>query len=151
MTMEKEQSTPKQSEPIIIETAGMRIAVDYRRGVGGDEGLTFDLTVAGEKETGARILRFDCFNKTPHYHIGPSGKSPVHDMNEEGVTDPVGWTLGQLKTRLPAMVTDAGYDEIAKQIRSSFPRSRKISSLKFNADRDFKLGGFRFTGFGMEI
>lgn len=51
MTMEKEQSTPKQSDPIIIETAGMRIAVDYRRGVGGDEGLTFDLTVAGEKET----------------------------------------------------------------------------------------------------
>jgi hypothetical protein len=28
------------------------------------EGLTFDITVAGENE-GARIFRFDCFNKIP--------------------------------------------------------------------------------------
>jgi hypothetical protein len=114
--MEKEQSTPGKSNPIIIEAAGMRIAVDHRRGIGGDEGLTFDITVAGEKENGARILRFDCFNKTPHYHIGPSGKNPVHDMKDEGIEDPVRWTLDQLKTRLPSMVTEAGYEEIAKVI-----------------------------------
>lgn len=114
--MEKEQSALKQSKPIIIEAAGMRIAVDYRQGVGGDEGLTFDITVAGEKAGGARILRFDCFNKTPHYHIGPARKSAVHDMKDEGIEDPVRWTLDQLKTRLPAMVTEAGYEEIAKMI-----------------------------------
>jgi hypothetical protein len=113
--MEKEPSMHKKSDPIIIEAAGMRIWVDYRRGVGGDEGLTFDLTVAGEKD-GARILRFDCFSKTPHYHVGSSGKSPVHDMNAEGITDPVGWTLDQLKTRLPSMVAEAGYADIAKAI-----------------------------------
>lgn len=114
--MEKEQSVPKKSNPIIIEAAGMRIAVDHRQGIGGDEGLTFDITVAGEQEGGARILRFDCFNKTPHYHIGPSGKNPIHDMKDEGIEDPVRWTLEQLKTRLPSMVTEAGYEEIAKKI-----------------------------------
>jgi hypothetical protein len=113
--MEKEPSMRKKSDPIIIEAAGMRIWVDYRRGVGGDEGLTFDLTVAGEKD-GARILRFDCFSKTPHYHVGSSGKSPVHDMKAEGITDPVRWTLDQLKTRLPSMVAEAGYADIAKAI-----------------------------------
>ena len=113
--MEQEQSMPKKSDPIVIEAAGMRIWVDYRKGIGGDEGLTFDVTVAGEAE-GARILRFDCFSKTPHYHVGASAKSPAHDMIAEGIADPVRWTLEQLKTRLPSMVAEAGYADIAKAI-----------------------------------
>ena len=106
---------PTKSDPVIIEASGIRIWVDYRRGIGGDEGLTFDVTVAGQQD-GDRILRFDCFSKTPHYHVGSSPKSPVHDMNAEGIADPVRWTLEQLKTRLPSMVTDAGYADIAKTI-----------------------------------
>ena len=113
--MEKEQSLAKKSDPIVIEAAGMRIWVDYRKGIGGDEGLTFDVTAVGDKD-GDRILRFDCFSKTPHYHVGASPKSPVHDMIAEGITDPVRWTLDQLKTRLPSMVSEAGYAEIAKSI-----------------------------------
>lgn len=113
--MENQSSAPKKSDPIIFEAAGMRIWVDHRRGVGGDDGLTFDITVAGD-EAGARILRFDCFSKTPHYHIGPSGKDSVHDMKAEGIANPVRWTLDQLKTRLPSLVKAAGYEEIAKGI-----------------------------------
>ena len=113
--MEKESSAAKKTEPIIFEAAGMRIWVDHRRGIGGDDGLTFDVIVAGI-EAGARILRFDCFSKTPHYHVGPAGKDAVHDMNAEGITDPVRWTLDQLKSRLPALVTQAGYEEIAMRI-----------------------------------
>ncbi len=60
-------------------------------------------------------MRFDCFYKNPHYHIG-SGEHPVHHMKEEGIEDPVRWTLEQLKRRLPSMVTEAGYEEIAKRI-----------------------------------
>jgi len=107
---------PEKTDPIIIEAAGMRMTVDYRQGVGGDEGLTFDITVAGAEEAGKRILRFDCFKKTPHYHIGPSGKYPVRDMKDEGIEDPVRWSLEQLKTRFPAMVREAGYEEIANRI-----------------------------------
>ena len=113
--MEKESSAAKKTEPIIFEAAGLRIWVDHRRGIGGDDGLTIDVTVAGN-EAGARILRFDCFSKTPHYHIGPAGKDAVHDMNAEGIADPVRWTLDQLKNRLPALVNQAGYEEIAQRI-----------------------------------
>ncbi|MSP39461.1 MAG: hypothetical protein EXR70_13320 [Deltaproteobacteria bacterium] len=113
--MENEKALRQKSDPVVIEAAGMRIWVDYRKGIGGDEGLTFDVTVAGEKE-GDRILRFDCFSKTPHYHVGASPKSPVHDMIAEGIADPVRWTLDQLKTRLPSMVAEAGYADIAKNI-----------------------------------
>jgi len=41
---------------------------------------------------------------------------PVHDMNAEGITEPIRWTLDQLKTRLPSMVGEAGHDVIAKMI-----------------------------------
>lgn len=114
--MEKEETLVRKSGPIIIEQAGMRMTVDHRRSGSGDEGLTFDMVVAVTKDREQTILRFDCFYKNPHYHIGPSGKHPVHHMKEEGIEDPVGWTLEQLKTRLPAMVTEAGYDEIANRI-----------------------------------
>jgi hypothetical protein len=115
--MEKETASRAKSDPIIIERAGMRMTVAHRQGVGGsDEGLTFDITTAGPEDEGKRILRFDCFYKNPHYHIGTSGEHSVHNMKDEGVEDPVRWTLDQLKTRFPSMVKQAGYEEIAASI-----------------------------------
>ena len=96
----------------------MRMTVAHRQGLGGsDEGLTFDITTAGSEDEGKRILRFDCFYKNPHYHVGPSGgESAAYKMKDEGIEDSVRWTLEQLKTRLPAMVKQAGYEEIAERI-----------------------------------
>ena len=107
-----------KNDPIIIEQPGMRMTVGHRQGLGGtDEGLTFDITTAGSEDEGKRILRFDCFYKNPHYHVGASGgESAAHKMKDEGVEDPVRWTLEQLKTRFPAMVKEAGYEEIAGSI-----------------------------------
>jgi hypothetical protein len=107
-----------KSDPIIIEQAGMRMNIAHRQGLGGtDEGLTFDITTAGPENEGKRILRFDCFYKNPHYHVGASGgENAAHKMKDEGVEDPVRWTLDQLKTRFPAMVKQAGYGEIAERI-----------------------------------
>jgi hypothetical protein len=115
--MEKQTASTTKSDPVIIEQAGMRMTVAHRQGVGGsDEGLTFDITTDGTEDEGKRILRFDCFYKNPHYHIGASGDHSVHNMKDEGVEDPVRWTLEQLKTRFPAMVKQAGYDQIAEKI-----------------------------------
>ena len=106
-----------KSDPIVIEQAGMRMTVAHRQGLGGsDEGLTFDITTAGPEDEGKRILRFDCFYNNPHYHVGASDDRSTHKMKEEGVEDSVRWTLTQLKTRFPAMVKQAGYDEIANRI-----------------------------------
>ena len=113
--MENQISTTTKTDPIIIEQAGMQMTVAHRQGLGGsDEGLTFDITMAEDKEK--RILRFDCFYKNPHYHVGASGEQHVHNMKDEGIEDPVRWTLEQLKTRLPSMVKQAGYEEIAGRI-----------------------------------
>ena len=116
--MENQTASTTKSDPIIIEQAGMRMTVAHRQGLGGtDEGLTFDITTAGPAEEGKRILRFDCFYKNPHYHVGASGgEQAAHKMKDEGIEDPVRWTLDQLKTRFPAMVKQAGYEEIADHI-----------------------------------
>ena len=116
--MEKQAASTTKSDPIIIEQAGMRMTVAHRQGLGGtDEGLTFDITTVGPENEGKRILRFDCFYKNPHYHVGASGgEQAAHKMKDEGVEDPVRWTLEQLKTRFPSMVKQAGYEAIAARI-----------------------------------
>ena len=115
--MKKETASTTKSDPIVIEQAGMRMTVAHRQGLGGtDEGLTFDITTAGPDDEGKRILRFDCFYKNPHYHIGASDDRSSHKMKDEGVEDSVRWTLEQLKTRFSAMVKQAGYEEIAGRI-----------------------------------
>jgi len=116
--MENQTASTTKSDPIIIEQPGMRMTVAHRQGLGGtDEGLRFDITTAGADDEGKRILRFDCFYKNPHYHVGASGgEGAAHKMKDEGVEDPVRWTLDQLKTRFPAMVKQAGYGEIAEKI-----------------------------------
>ena len=88
--MDEQTSSTTKSDPIIIEHAGMRMTVAHRQGLGGsDEGLTFDITTTGSENEGKRILRFDCFYKNPHYHIGASSEHSVHNMKDEGVEDPV--------------------------------------------------------------
>ena len=116
--MENQTASTTKSDPIVIEQPGMRMTIAHRQGLGGsDEGLTFDITTADPENEGKRILRFDCFYKNPHYHVGASGgENAARKMKDEGVEDPVRWTLEQLKTRFPAMVKQAGYEEIAEKI-----------------------------------
>src|SRR5215813_5537829 len=104
--MEKETASTTKSDPIVIEQAGMRMTVAHRQGLGGsDEGLTFDITTTGAEDEGKRILRFDCFYKNPHYHVGPSGgESAAHKMKDEGIEDPVRWTLDQLTRLEPEII-----------------------------------------------
>jgi hypothetical protein len=114
--METQTSQSAKSEPLVIEQAGMRMTIGHRKGLGGnDEGLTFDITTADSAEE-KRILRYDCFYNNPHYHIGVSDDRSSHKMKDEGIDDPVRWTLDQLKTRLSLMVKQAGYEEIAVKI-----------------------------------
>ena len=116
-----------KTDPILIEQPGMRMSIAHRSGLGGnDEGLTFDVTTAGSTDEGKRILRFDCFYKNPHYHIGGSDDHNVHKMKEEGIEDSVRWTLDQLKSRLPSLVKQAGYEEIAGKIDQQAMADRLI-------------------------
>lgn len=80
-----------------------------------DQGVC--LQVVGDvdgRET--EILRFDCFDNAPHYHYGPE-KDNVRIMLDQTIAgNPIGWTMRQLRNRLPEMVRRAGYEELAGRI-----------------------------------
>jgi hypothetical protein len=63
--MEKQTVSTMKSDPIIIEQAGMRMTVAHRHGLGGsDEGLTFDITMAGPEDEGKKFYVSTVFTKT---------------------------------------------------------------------------------------
>jgi hypothetical protein len=96
----------------------------HRQGAGGAGGGYADqgvcIQVIGEvegKET--ELLRFDCFDNNPHYHYAPENKN-VRVMLDQTVTgNPIGWTVKQLRTRLPAMLWCAGYESLVSQMNPS--------------------------------
>jgi hypothetical protein len=70
---------------------------------------------------GLEYLRFDCFEHEPHYHYvryadGGSNQYVRIDQNAEG--DPIEWTLGRLRERLPEMLEYVDMPDLASQLRA---------------------------------
>ncbi len=61
-------------------------------------------------EDGHEYLRFDCFEREPHYHyIEPSGKrQTILDYDRAALGEMLPWALRQLRTRLAPMLEYAG-------------------------------------------
>ncbi len=97
-----------------IEAGAVTFALQYRA-LMPDQGVCIQVVgdVSGaEKE----LLRFDCFDQSPHYHYAPLEKNERHNMDKTTAGNPVGWTLRQLRTRLPEMLGHAGYEEVANRL-----------------------------------
>jgi hypothetical protein len=99
-----------------IEAGGVCFLVDYRH-FGGDRGPS--VRVYGDVEgRSVQLLRFDCFEKDPHYHYDPEGHDDHRKLNPQEVPDPVAWTLAQLAGNLASMIRTAGYDPVADRVDS---------------------------------
>jgi hypothetical protein len=80
-----------------------RIRVMYRR-VSSDEGVTLHIhgpTTSGDEE----VLRFDCFQSQPHYHLGWSYRREPFTVIE--ATNPIEWAIDQLSTRFNDLLAAA--------------------------------------------
>ncbi|MEE3279362.1 MAG: hypothetical protein VX211_06225 [Pseudomonadota bacterium] len=91
----------------MIEVGDLLFAVEYRY-VGSEEGPS--VHIFGEIDgTQEEILRFDCFNKAPHYHYGFSYiDQPATPIDATAVGDPLAWVCGRIQKRLPQMLSKAG-------------------------------------------
>lgn len=97
-----------------IEVGGVRLNVEYRR-FGGDQGPA--VRVYGDVDgQPVQLLRFDCFERDPHYHYAPDGKDDHRKLDPREVPDPVAWTLAQLSGNLVSMIRTAGYDSVADRV-----------------------------------
>ncbi len=89
--------------------------------------ITYDdfgasLHVCGTRD-GLEHLRFDCFEKEPHYHYirHTEGGNIIVRLDEIADGDPIQWTIGRLRTRLPEMLVYAGADDLAEAARADSP------------------------------
>jgi len=115
-------------EGIWMEAGGVRFHIEYRQ-FGGDRGPAIRVfgNVDG-KET--QLLRFDLFEKDPHYHYDPTGFDGHHRLDRAVVPDVLAWTLVQLRDNLKAMIRTAGYPAFTdtvdpRAVAEALPELRK--------------------------
>jgi len=64
-------------------------------------------------------LRFDCFNRDPHWHLDPSGRDEIHPMVSDG--DPISEAFEKLENELPQLLERAGApSEFVDKITAEF-------------------------------
>ena len=127
-----------------------------------DQGVA--ILVNGEvdgKET--TLLRFNCFDVERSYIYGPEGQNKLFRMDPTVDGNPIGWSVKQIKNKLPEMLQTAGYEDIAGKINSKDVErvagdvestAREVfvtarNTVKHNRGTDhFEAGSFRF---GLEM
>ena len=102
----------------VIDAGAVSIAMVYRKELMPDQGLMIQVFGDVEGED-TEILRFDCFDQDPHYHYGPMNHNVRLHMDKTTVPNPVGWTVGQIRDKLPTMIRRAGYDQLAEKVEAN--------------------------------
>jgi len=75
-----------------------------------------------DADDGHEYVRFDVFEDDPHYHYihktapGAEIVNNVVAYDTVALGDMLTWTLERLRTRLPAMLTEAGASELAARV-----------------------------------
>jgi hypothetical protein len=111
-----------------IDAGVVKFALQYRQEIMDDQGLNIQVLsdIDGRE---VELLRFDCFDQNPHYHYGPEKENELLRLDKTTAGNPVGWTLEQLRTRLPDMIRRAGYEDIADRLDSYQQASRVATAL----------------------
>ena len=109
------------------------------------------------------VLRFNCFDLERSYVYGPEVKNKLCRMDPVVDGNPIGWSVKQIGANLQAMVTESGYEDVAKSIDMSKvkevlgeidAKARELfatgrNTVKHNRGTEmFEAGNFRF---GLEM
>ena len=125
----------------VINAGPIDIAMSYRSEIMDDQGLCLQVYSEIEgKDT--EILRFDCFDQAPHYHYGPENHNIRLFMDKTTAGNPLGWTIGNIRSSLPDMVRRSGYDKLADQLEAHPVDTAKLDEAEATA-RGMANGGRR--------
>jgi hypothetical protein len=101
-------------QALTIGVGGLRFHVAYRK-ASTDRGPS--LRIYGDVEgKPVQLLRFDCFEQTPHFHYDPEGKNNRIFLNKARVSDPIAWTMDYLRGNVASLVRIAGYGRLADRL-----------------------------------
>ena len=125
----------------VIDAGAVDIAMNYRQDLMADQGLCVQVYAEIDgKDT--EILRFDCFDQTPHYHYGPENHNVRLNMDKTTAGNALGWTLGNIRDRLPTMIRRAGYDSLADAVEANPPSAATLDKAEATG-RDLSRNGRR--------
>ena len=106
----------------VIDGGLVDIAMSYRKELMPDQGLCIQVYSEIDGHD-TEILRFDCFDQDPHYHYGPENHNIRLHLDKTTAGNPVGWTMDNIRNKLPAMVRRSGYDALADGLEANpYPR-----------------------------
>jgi len=99
---------------VYIPSGALKFGIEYRH-LQGDQGICIHVfgEVNGREE---EVLRFDCFQRAPHYHYAWSTNDQYVTLDTTADGDPFQWTVERLRTRLPAMLIRAGASDLARTL-----------------------------------
>lgn len=96
-----------------ITVGGLDFQVENRR-VGQDGGPSMQVLAEVDGER-VQMLRFDMFDKVPHYHYAPMGKNERYNLDPLTIDDGIGWVINLLHEKLPKVIAKAGYETLATE------------------------------------
>ena len=96
-----------------IAVGGLEFSMENRT-AGQDGGPSLQVLgiVDGMK---VQLLRFDMFQKQPHYHYAPTGQNLRYELDPLTMDDGIHWVVSLLSHKLAQMVSKAGYEGLATQ------------------------------------
>ena len=103
----------EDQNPKTVSAGALEFALEYRR-FAREQGWTIHVYGPrnGKRE---EILRFDCFDVNPHFHLGWSYLDrmfvPIPDTD-----DPLAWALNEMRTHLPELLRESDVVELVEQI-----------------------------------
>lgn len=94
-----------------VAVVGLKLGADDEY----DDGICLHVF---ETDTDLEYLRFDCFDRQPHYHYIDNRRqqNTLVWFDRAANGDPVDWALQRIRTRLPQMLAEAGATELATRI-----------------------------------
>jgi hypothetical protein len=112
--MQQQRNYADPAKTVYIPAGALKFGIEYRH-LQGDQGICIHVfgEVHGQEE---EVLRFDCFQRAPHYHYAWSTNDQYVPLDMVADGDPWQWTLERLRTRLPAMLIRAGAPDLAQTL-----------------------------------
>jgi hypothetical protein len=107
-------ATAQPQQGLTIGVGGLRFNVRYSK-TANDRGPSLRL-YGDVEDKPVQLLRFDCFEQTPHFHYDPEGKNNQLRMDKSKVSDPIAWTMDYLRGNITSLVRIAGYSALAEQL-----------------------------------
>jgi hypothetical protein len=103
-----------------VTVGGLEFFMENRT-VGQDGGPSLQVWGAVEGKR-VQLLRFDMFQKEPHYHYDPTDKNLHYALDPLTVDDGIGWVVTLLQDKLPQMLARAGYPGLLAQVDTTAVR-----------------------------